>query len=99
MGSRHLTKQGDGEGFRTREVAGLRLIENVYAAGLGATAHWHERAWFCFVLKGAYTEAHLHQTRECLPSTLFFHPGDYAHTCSPHTKNLSGVKDARATER
>jgi AraC family transcriptional regulator len=73
-----------GESLRSREVAGLRLIENAYPAGLSAPVHWHAHAWICFVLKGGYTETRGARSRECPPSTLFFHPGDYAHSACQH---------------
>jgi AraC family transcriptional regulator len=60
------------------------LIENAYPAGFHAPVHWHEHAWLCFALQGGYTETRSSKARECRPSTLFFHPGDYAHSSCQH---------------
>src|SRR5260370_19742291 len=78
------TSQSPGVPTKTREVAGLWLIENAYPAGFQAPVHRHEHAWLCFALQGGYTEIRGSKTRECPPSTLFFHPGDYAHSACQH---------------
>jgi AraC family transcriptional regulator len=75
-----------GESLKSREVAGLRLIENAWTGGSCTPSHWHEHPWFCFVLQGAYTEIHRAKSRECWPATLFFHPGDYSHSNCQHAE-------------
>src|SRR5689334_1086540 len=72
-------------GHRQRRLSGFHLIENEFPAALTAPTHWHEHALFCFVLNGHYTEFQGDKTRECGPSTLFFHPGDYQHANCQHT--------------
>src|SRR5437870_644723 len=84
MVDRNLSSGRDSATVKSLEVVGLKLIENAYARGFKAPVHWHEHAWFCFVLRGGYTEIHGSKTRECRPSTLFFHPGDYTHSACQH---------------
>jgi AraC family transcriptional regulator len=84
MSTELSTGQSSDVTTKSREVAGLWLIENAYSTGFQAPVHWHDHAWLCFVLQGGYTEIRGSKVRECPPSTLFFHPGDYAHSSCQH---------------
>ena len=68
-----------GEALRGRKVGGFDLSERVYPPGFRTPKHTHERALFCFVIAGDYTEEYGARTRECTSSTLLFHPPDELH--------------------
>lgn len=61
-------------------VDGLTLTETSYASTLKLPKHSHEQAYFCFVLKGSFTEVYGRRSRSCRPSTLIFHPAEEAHS-------------------
>jgi AraC family transcriptional regulator len=69
-----------GKVLRKNLVAGLTLTETSYAADLRLPKHAHDEAYFCFVLKGGYTENYGRRSRSCTPSTLIFHPSDEIHS-------------------
>lgn len=68
-------------------VAGLTLTETVYGSNLKLPRHSHEQAYFCLVLKGAYTESYGRQTRACKTATLIFHPSDESHADLFHAES------------
>lgn len=69
-----------GKVLRKNFVAGLTLTETSYAADLKLPKHAHDEAYFCFVLKGEYTENYGRRSRFCTPSTLIFHPSNETHS-------------------
>lgn len=74
-----------GTALRSCVVAGLTLTETAYAPSLRLPRHFHQSAYFCFVLQGNFTEFYERQSRACRPSTLIFHPSDEAHADHFHT--------------
>ncbi|MDX1624124.1 MAG: helix-turn-helix domain-containing protein, partial [Gemmatimonadota bacterium] len=62
-----------------RRVGGLLLSETVYPAGEALPLHEHERAYFCLVVGGGFTERVGRSTRECGPATMVFHPAGASH--------------------
>ena len=74
-----------GTTLRRRSVAQLTLADVVYPAGGRLPRHSHERAYFCLIRGGSYTEAYGRRTRECRPMTLVFHPPG-----EPHAQTFSG---------
>jgi len=76
------------ESGTTREIAGFKLTETLYPAGLKMAAHSHDPAYFSLVLRGAYTEMCGKVTRTCGPSVLVFHPPDQSHAVSFHDKEV-----------
>jgi AraC family transcriptional regulator len=65
-----------------QEVAGLTLAESVYAPGLRLPRHGHSSAYFCFVLRGSYTEEYEDGARTCTPESLVVHPeGEWHSDC------------------
>ena len=68
-------------------VAGLTLTETLYGPNLKLPQHSHEQAYFCLVLKGAYTESYGRQSRACKTATLIFHPADESHADHFHTES------------
>ncbi|MBA3321841.1 MAG: AraC family transcriptional regulator [Pyrinomonadaceae bacterium] len=74
-----------GDVLRSVSLAGLTLTETVYAPRLELPVHSHERAYFCFVLGGSFTEVYGKRTRSCHLSTLIFHPADETHSDHFHT--------------
>src|SRR5437773_1692266 len=69
-----------GEIRKTHETTGLRFVESVYGPGYRIPQHSHERAYFCIVIAGGYTETYGRGSRECQPLTLVFHPEGEAHS-------------------
>ena len=68
-----------GDNLRSRKVASFDLSERAYPAGYSTPRHSHNRALFCFVIQGEYTETYGVRTRECRPSALLFHPAGELH--------------------
>lgn len=68
-----------GETLKSRKVASFELSERVYPPRFKTPKHSHKQALFCFVIQGKYTETYGKRTRECLPSTLLFHPAEECH--------------------
>jgi AraC family transcriptional regulator len=66
-------------------VAQLTLADVVYPAGARLPSHSHERAYFCLIRRGSYTETYGRRTRDCRPMTLVFHPPG-----EPHAQTFSG---------
>lgn len=90
-----------GDVLRSGSLAGLTLTETVYAQSLELPVHSHERAYFCFVLDGSFTEVYGKRTRTCHPSTLIFHPSDETHSDHFHsgTRCFNIQMNARWLER
>src|SRR5277367_101323 len=74
-----------GRTLRRRSMAQLTLADVVYPAGARLPAHSHERAYFCLIRRGCYTETYGRRTRDCGPMTLVFHPPG-----EPHAQQFSG---------
>src|ERR1039457_5371592 len=68
-----------GRTLRRRSVARLTLADVVYPAGARLPSHSHERAYFCLIRRGSYTETYGRRTRACQPMTLVFHPPGERH--------------------
>ena len=62
-----------------RLVRGIRLTECLYSKAIQIPRHSHESAYFGLVLEGAYAETYGTRQRDCVPSTLLFHPPDELH--------------------
>src|SRR5579864_5219311 len=73
-----------GRTLRSRCVAGLTLADVLYPAGARLPRHSHERAYFCLIRRGAYTEMYGRRNRVCRPMTLAFHPPG-----EPHAETFS----------
>ena len=69
-----------GDVLKTDLVAGIALTETAYSSKLKLPKHSHTYPYFCFVLRGSYTEAHGKHSRVCTRSTLIFHPSEEEHT-------------------
>jgi AraC family transcriptional regulator len=63
-----------------QDVAGLTLADSVYAPGLRLPRHGHGSAYFCFVLRGSYTEEYEHCTRTCMSESVVVHPEGESHS-------------------
>jgi AraC family transcriptional regulator len=69
--------------LRSREVAGLRLLESRYHPGQRSRPHVHAAASFCLVLHGGFAHTHRGETVSCEPmSLLFYRPGE------PHAESF-----------
>ncbi len=74
-----------GDTLRENAVAGLLLTETAYRSGAKLPSHSHEQPYFCFVLKGAYTENYGRRARACQSLNLIFHPPDETHANHFHS--------------
>ena len=77
---KHPSEHLYGEVLKSRAVTEFTLTETTYAPNLELPKHSHDRAYFCLVLQGTYTEAYGNKTRLCQPASLIFHPPDEIHS-------------------
>ncbi len=84
MRSELKTPPSRGHQVRSRQVAGLSLIETNYPARLTMPPHDHPLAAFGLVLQGTYTERLGARSRTCRPGTLVFHPPGEEHSVVFH---------------
>ncbi|HKR01157.1 MAG TPA: AraC family transcriptional regulator [Pyrinomonadaceae bacterium] len=69
------------EGVKTsRLVSSFMLTEIIYAPALKLRRHAHERAGFCLVLQGSYTENYSNKILACKPRTVTFSPAEEQHS-------------------
>jgi AraC family transcriptional regulator len=71
-----------GRTLQQRSVGDLVLADILYPAAGRLPRHTHERAYFCLIRLGSYTEEFLRRRRECGPSMLVFHPPGEPHSQS-----------------
>ena len=60
-------------------MAGLILRESRYLPRQKHPQHSHERATFCLVLQGQFTEIHRKASIPCTPATVLFYPAAESH--------------------
>ena len=77
---RLLSGQWYGKTLNKHCIEGLTLSETTYGFNLKLPKHSHEQSYFCFVLKGVYTESYFKNEYTLKPSTLIFHPADSFHS-------------------
>jgi AraC family transcriptional regulator len=63
-----------------RSAGDLLLCETRYAPGTELPRHSHEHAYCCLVRRGSYTETYGSRSRDCVPSTVAFHPPGEVHS-------------------
>lgn len=80
----HLSEYPYGEILRNISVSGFTLTETAYSPVLKLPKHSHKQAYFCFVLRGSFTEVYGKHSRSCRPSTLIFHPAGEMHSDQFH---------------
>lgn len=68
-----------GNTVRKRSIGDLTLADVWYPAGACLPRHAHERAYFCLIRHGAYTESFGRRRRVCRPMTLAYHPPGEPH--------------------
>lgn len=90
-----------GQISRSREVAPFILTETTYPSGRKLPRHSHERAYFCFVLRGRFAEVCGKRSHECQAATLIFHPSAETHSDHFQTEaRCFNIQiDARLTDR
>lgn len=69
-----------GQALETRDVAGLSVSENAYAALSHLPRHGHERAFLSLTLAGGYVERHLARSVDYGLSSIAFHPPGEEHS-------------------
>ncbi len=60
-------------------VGGLYFSEALYAPKIRMPRHDHKLASFSIILKGGYTEMYERKVRDCIPSSIIFHPSEEIH--------------------
>lgn len=73
-----------GSVVKDKTIAGFKLTETAYDAGLQISAHSHDFAYFCFVLRGNFNERYERQSRSCSRFSLIFHPPQETHSDEFH---------------
>jgi AraC family transcriptional regulator len=68
-----------GESLQKQKVSAFTLSERFYAPYFHTPKHAHEKALFCLVVNGSYTETYGNRSLLCSPSNLLFHAGDFPH--------------------
>ncbi|HEX8161244.1 MAG TPA: AraC family transcriptional regulator [Pyrinomonadaceae bacterium] len=71
--------------IRSGTIADFTLTETAYAPDLRLPRHAHQSPYFCFVLRGNFTETYGRKTRACKQSSLIFHPPGETHADQFHT--------------
>jgi AraC family transcriptional regulator len=69
-----------GRTLQRRAAAGLTMAEVLYSPNTSLPRHSHERAYFCLILRGRYSENYGRRTRVCRPLTLAYHPPGEPHS-------------------
>ncbi len=75
-----LSGQWYGDTMNKHCIEGLILSETSYNSNLKLPRHSHEQSYFCFVLKGVYTESCRKTEKICTKSMLIYHPADETHS-------------------
>jgi AraC family transcriptional regulator len=55
------------------------MVDASYRPGLVLPVHTHQSAYLCWIRSGRYAEAYERRKRECLASTVVFHPAGECH--------------------
>ena len=97
----HQLESSYGTVIRSEVVAGLTLTETAYTPSLKLPRHFHQSAYFCFVLQGRFNEFYERKSRACRPSTLIFHPSGEWHADNFHapTRCFNLLMDTHWVER
>jgi AraC family transcriptional regulator len=69
-----------GRVMRRRELAAVILTETAYPLGHDIPRHAHDHAYFCFVLRGSFTESDGRRSYLRRRATLIFHPRGESHS-------------------
>jgi AraC family transcriptional regulator len=68
-----------GKTLKQYRADGFSLSETRYPPGSILPRHSHESHYFCFVLRGTYTESYGRKVRSRQPSAIVFHPAGELH--------------------
>ena len=79
-----------GESRTSKRLQDFTLSERFYPPNFRTPEHAHEKALFCLVLDGGYTETYGSKRRECSRSTALFHASgdphaEYFHSSGGHS--------------
>jgi AraC family transcriptional regulator len=74
---------------KSYDVAEFTLTQTAYAPNLKLPRHAHERACFCLILRGSYTESFGQIAFDCKPANLLFRPPEEQH--SDHFHNTGSA--------
>jgi AraC family transcriptional regulator len=83
-----------GKQQRRKHVGEFILTDSIYEPHLTLPKHVHELAYFCIVLRGAYTECYGRVSQTYSPATVVFHPAgethsDHFHEAGGHIFNVA----------
>lgn len=73
-----------GKSLQKQIVSAFTLTERCYPPLFKTPSHSHEKALFCLVVKGSYTETFGNKSLLCLPTTFLFHAVDFPHAEQYH---------------
>src|SRR5438132_8800170 len=68
-----------GQTLKQHQAGGFSLSETRYRPRSTLPRHSHESHYFCFVLRGTYTESYERKVRSCEPSMILYHPAGELH--------------------
>ena len=71
-----------GKTLKQYQAGGFSLSETRYLPGSILPRHSHESHYFCFVLRGTYTESYERKVRSCEPLMILYHPAGELHAQS-----------------
>jgi AraC family transcriptional regulator len=71
-----------GQTLKQHQAGGFSLSETHYLPGSTLPRHSHESHYFCFVLRGSYSEAYEQKVRCCEPLMILYHPAGEVHAQS-----------------
>ena len=73
-----------GEVVRTRQAGPFQFRESRYPGGLATPAHYHPRAYLCFVAEGEVAERDSHGEVRYGAGSVHFHPAGHPHSVTTH---------------
>jgi quercetin dioxygenase-like cupin family protein len=77
--------------LQTRRAGDFLFRESRYPRGLATPAHYHPRAYLCYVAEGGITERDTRGEVSYRPGTLHFHPAGHAHAVTNPDRGFTSV--------
>lgn len=75
----------------TRQAGDFLFRESRYPGGLATPAHYHPRAYLCYLAEGVLTERDLRGQIGYRAGTLHFHPAGHPHSVHNHDQGFTSV--------
>src|SRR5262245_13526458 len=80
-----------GEVIRTRRAGDFQFRESRYPRGLATPAHYHPRAYLCYVAEGRIAERDPRGEARYTTGTMHFHPAGHPHSVSTHDSGFASL--------